>query len=88
MIWLGQNLYNIISEPRITINLISVMKTRLKETFSNIHLLKLLSHKMVWDKEMIRRHFHLCLQIRRQEDPSKPERIKIEWDTSAYALRR
>ena len=38
MIWLGQNLYNIVSEPPITINLVSVMKMCLKETSSNIHL--------------------------------------------------
>lgn len=55
------------------------MKTCLKETFSNIHLLEHLPHRMVWDKQTIPRQSLSSLLSNTQSGGSQQARKDRNW---------
>jgi hypothetical protein len=83
-------LYSILLEFGIPKKLVRLIKMCLNETYSTVHIGKLLSDKFPIQNGTRRCSidvaFQFCLRICHQESPRESGRFGVEWDTSAIGL--
>jgi hypothetical protein len=85
-------LYNMLLEFGIPKKLVRLIKICLNETYSKVHIGKLLSDKFPYSEWSETRRcsiaitFQFCLRMCHQESPRESNWFVAEWDTSAVGL--